>query len=115
LSQLTDDPAAPSDGPPRAILGSYFTLRSGEGAGERRSGAEARVTLVDARRDDVVAVPVAAIVDDEGSTAVRVVPVETGLVADGWVDHRGPRRRRAHPPALLKLNLTFEIASLSHV
>jgi hypothetical protein len=40
-------------------------------------------------------VPVAAIVDDGGSPAVRVaqpdgpdlvVPVETGLVADGWVE-----------------------------
>jgi hypothetical protein len=65
------------------------------GAGERRSGAEATVTLVDARRDGVVAVPVAAIVDDGGSPAVRVaqadgpdrvIPVETGLVADGWVE-----------------------------
>jgi multidrug efflux pump subunit AcrA (membrane-fusion protein) len=40
-------------------------------------------------------VPVAAIVDDGGSPAVRVaqadgpdrvIPVETGLVADGWVE-----------------------------
>jgi hypothetical protein len=66
-----------------------------EGAGQRRSGAEATVTLVDARRDGVLAVPVAAIVDDGGSPAVRVaradgpdevVPVETGLVADGWIE-----------------------------
>ena len=65
------------------------------GAGERRSGAEATVTLVDARRDGVVAVPVAAIIDDEGSPAGRVVQpdgpdrtsrVETGLVADGWIE-----------------------------
>jgi Putative peptidoglycan binding domain len=65
------------------------------GAGERRSGAEATVTLDDARRDGVVAVPVAAIVDDGGSPAVRVaqadgpdrvIAVETGLVADGWVE-----------------------------
>jgi hypothetical protein len=65
------------------------------GAGERASGAEATVTLVDARRDSVVAVPVSAIVDDHGSPAVRVarddapdqlVPVETGLVAEGWVE-----------------------------
>jgi hypothetical protein len=65
------------------------------GAGAWRSGAEATVTLVDARRDDAVAVPVAAIVDDGGSPAVRVahadspdriIPVETGLVADGWVE-----------------------------
>jgi multidrug efflux system membrane fusion protein len=65
------------------------------GAGHRRSGAEASVTLVDARRDGVLAVPVAAIVDDGGSPAVRVaradgadqvVPVETGLVADGWIE-----------------------------
>jgi multidrug efflux pump subunit AcrA (membrane-fusion protein) len=65
------------------------------GAGARRSGAEATVTLVDARRDDAVAVPVAAIVDDGGSPAVRVaqadgpdriIAVETGLVADGWVE-----------------------------
>jgi Putative peptidoglycan binding domain len=65
------------------------------GAGERRSGAAADVTLVDARRDGVIAVPVAAIVDDGGSPGVRVAqpdgpdrifPVETGLVADGWVE-----------------------------
>jgi hypothetical protein len=65
------------------------------GAGERRSGAEATVTLVDARRDGVVAVPVAAIIDDGGSPAVRVAQpdgpdrttrVETGLVADGWIE-----------------------------
>ena len=65
------------------------------GAGARRSGAEATITLVNARRDGVVAVPVAAIVDDGGSPSVRVpqadgpdhvVPVETGLVADGWVE-----------------------------
>jgi hypothetical protein len=65
------------------------------GAGERRSGAEATVSLVDARRDGVLAVPVAAIVDDDGSPAVRVaqpdgpdriVPVQTGLVADGWIE-----------------------------
>jgi hypothetical protein len=65
------------------------------GAGQRRSGAEATVTLVDARRDGVIAVPVAAIVDDQGSPAVRVaqadgpdqiVAVETGLVADGWIE-----------------------------
>jgi membrane fusion protein, multidrug efflux system len=69
---------------------------SGSGdSGERRSGAEATVTLVDARRDRVVAVPVAAIVDDGGSPAVRVARpdgpdrtsrVETGLVADGWIE-----------------------------
>lgn len=65
------------------------------GGGDRRSGAEATVTLVDARREGVIAVPVAAIVDDEGSPAVRVaqddgpdqiVPVDTGLVADGWIE-----------------------------
>jgi peptidoglycan hydrolase-like protein with peptidoglycan-binding domain len=65
------------------------------GAGQRRSGAEATVTLVDARRDGVLAVPVAAIVDDGGSPAVRVasadgpdhiVPVQIGLVADGWIE-----------------------------
>jgi multidrug efflux system membrane fusion protein len=65
------------------------------GAGQRRSGAEATVSLVDARRDGVLAVPVAAIVDDGGSPAVRVarpdgpdwvVPVQTGLVADGWIE-----------------------------
>jgi membrane fusion protein, multidrug efflux system len=68
------------------------------GAGERRSGAEATVTLVDARRDGVLAVPVAAVVDDGGSPAVRVaqadgpdivVPVQTGLVADGWIEITG--------------------------
>jgi Putative peptidoglycan binding domain len=65
------------------------------GAGQRRSGAEATVSLVDARRDGVVAVPVSAIVDDGGSPAVRVaqpdgpdniVPVQIGLVADGWIE-----------------------------
>jgi membrane fusion protein, multidrug efflux system len=65
------------------------------GVGDRRSGAEATVTLVDARRHGVIAVPVAAIVDDGGSPAVRVaqadgpdqiVPVDTGLVADAWIE-----------------------------
>jgi membrane fusion protein, multidrug efflux system len=65
------------------------------GGGERRSGAEATVTLVDARRNGVLAVPVSAIIDDGGSPAVRVarpdgldevVRVETGLVADGWIE-----------------------------
>jgi hypothetical protein len=65
------------------------------GAAERRRGATADVTLVDATRDGVTAVPVAAIVGDGDATAVRVaqddgsdelVPVETGLVADGWVE-----------------------------
>jgi hypothetical protein len=65
------------------------------GSGDRRSGAEATVTLVDARREGVIAVPVAAIVDNGGSPAVRVAqadgpdivaPVETGLVADGWIE-----------------------------
>jgi hypothetical protein len=65
------------------------------GSGDRRSGAEATVTLVDARREGVIAVPVAAIVDDGGSPAARVAqadgpdivaPVETGLVADGWIE-----------------------------
>jgi hypothetical protein len=64
-------------------------------ADQRRSGAEATVSLVDARRDGVLAVPVAAIVDDAGSPAVRVaqpdgpdriVPVQIGLVADGWIE-----------------------------
>jgi peptidoglycan hydrolase-like protein with peptidoglycan-binding domain len=64
-------------------------------AGPHRTGAEATVTLVDASRDHVLAVPVSAIVDDAGSPAVRVahdgapdeiVPVETGLVADGWIE-----------------------------
>jgi membrane fusion protein, multidrug efflux system len=68
------------------------------GAGRRRSGAEATVSLVDARRDGVLAVPVAAIVDDDGSPAVRVaqadgadhtVAVQTGLVADGWIEITG--------------------------
>jgi membrane fusion protein, multidrug efflux system len=68
------------------------------GAGGRRSGAEATVSLVDARRDGVLAVPVAAIVDDDGSPAVRVaqadgadhtVAVQTGLVADGWIEITG--------------------------
>jgi peptidoglycan hydrolase-like protein with peptidoglycan-binding domain len=46
------------------------------GAGGRRSGAEATVSLVDARRDGVLAVPVAAIVDDDGSPAVRVAQAD---------------------------------------
>ena len=74
-------------------IGTVDTVDSG--AGERRGGAEATVSLVDAHRDGVVAVPVASIVDDRGSPAVRVVqpdgrdrtvPVETGLVADGWIE-----------------------------
>ena len=65
------------------------------GAGGRRSGAAATVTLVDASRQHVIAVPVAAIVEDGDSPAVRVahdgtadelVPVETGLVANGWIE-----------------------------
>ncbi|MDD9372221.1 MAG: hypothetical protein PV358_19015, partial [Acidimicrobiales bacterium] len=64
-------------------------------AGGRRSGAKATFTLVDARRDGVLAVPVAALVDDDGAPAVRIVrdggpdelvPVATGLVAGGWVE-----------------------------
>jgi peptidoglycan hydrolase-like protein with peptidoglycan-binding domain len=66
------------------------------GADQRRSGAAATVTLVDARRDGVLAVPVAAIIVDDGGTPAvrvvsadgpdRVVPVQTGLVADGWIE-----------------------------
>jgi peptidoglycan hydrolase-like protein with peptidoglycan-binding domain len=72
-----------------------LTVALGTDVGDRRSGAAATATLVGARRDDVVAVPVAALVDDEGEPAVRVVqpdgadaivPVATGLVADGWVE-----------------------------
>jgi hypothetical protein len=66
----------------------------GAAAGGRRSGAEATISLVDARRDGALAVPVAAIVDDDGAAAVRlardtgddVVRVDTGLVAGGWVE-----------------------------
>jgi hypothetical protein len=67
----------------------------GTGTGERRSGTGATVILVDARRDRAIALPVAAVIDDEGSPAVRVaqadgsdhvVPVEIGLVAHGWVE-----------------------------
>ncbi len=70
-------------------------VKSDSGSGDRRSGAEATVTLVDAQRNGVIAVPVAAIIDDRGSPAVRVaqddgpdqiVPVDTGLVADGWIE-----------------------------
>jgi hypothetical protein len=72
-----------------------LTVAVGTGTGERRSGAGATVTLVDARRDGAFALPVAAVIDDGGSPAVRVaqadgpdhvVPVETGLVANGWVE-----------------------------
>lgn len=72
-----------------------LTVAFSPATGERRSGAGATVTLVDARRDGAVAVPVAAVVDDAGSPAVRVaqpdgpdhlVAVETGLVANGWVE-----------------------------
>lgn len=89
------------------VLGTGTTVTSGQveltvalaasdaGAGERRSGAAASVTLVDAHRGDVIAVPVTAIVDDNGQPAVRVaqptapdevVQVETGLVANGWIE-----------------------------
>ena len=71
-------------------------VATGEGgAGDRRSGSAAAIRLVDAERQGVIAVPVAAVVDGDGSPAVRVaqadsadrlVPVETGLVADGWVE-----------------------------
>jgi hypothetical protein len=71
-------------------------VATGEGgAGDRRSGAAAAIRLVDAERRGVIAVPVAAVVDGDGSPAVRVaqptgadrlVPIETGLVADGWVE-----------------------------
>jgi peptidoglycan hydrolase-like protein with peptidoglycan-binding domain len=81
--------------------------------GDRRTGSEATVTLEEARRDGAVAVPVAALVEHDGGPAVRVaepgggdqggepddrdhgdegngadelVPVETGLVAGGWVE-----------------------------
>jgi peptidoglycan hydrolase-like protein with peptidoglycan-binding domain len=65
------------------------------GAGDRRSGSAATIRLVDAERRGVIAVPVAAVVDGDGSPAVRVaqadeadrlVRIETGLVADGWVE-----------------------------
>jgi Putative peptidoglycan binding domain len=71
------------------------TVAIGTGTGERRSGAGATVTLVDAHRDGALALPVAAVIDDGASPAVRVaqadgpdhvVPVETGLVAHGWVE-----------------------------
>lgn len=89
------------------VLGTGTTVTSGQveltvalapsdaGAGERRSGATASVTLVDADRADVIAVPVTAIVDANGQPAVRVaqptapdevVQVETGLVANGWIE-----------------------------
>jgi hypothetical protein len=79
----------------REVTEGQVELTVAVGAGERRSGAEATVTLVDARRKGVIAAPVAAVVDDAGSPAVRVaqadgpdrlVPVESGLVADGWVE-----------------------------
>ena len=62
---------------------------------DRPSGAEATVTATDVRHDGVVAVPVAAIVaGTKGGRAVRVpaggedrmVAVQTGLVADGWIE-----------------------------
>jgi Putative peptidoglycan binding domain len=72
-----------------------LTVAVATGTGQRRSGAGATVTLVDARRDGAIALPVAAVIDDGGSPAVRVaqadgpdhvVPVETGLVAHGWIE-----------------------------
>ena len=73
-----------------------IAVAAGEtGAGDRRQGAAAEVRLVDATRDGVIAVPVSAIVGDGDSPAVRVardggddllVPVETGLVDDGWIE-----------------------------
>jgi hypothetical protein len=62
---------------------------------DRPSGAEATVTATDVRHDGVIAVPVAAIVaGTNGGRAVRVpaggedrmVAVQTGLVADGWIE-----------------------------
>jgi hypothetical protein len=62
---------------------------------DRPSGAEVTVTVTHVRHDGVVAVPVAAIVaGTNGGRAVRVpaggedrmVAVQTGLVADGWIE-----------------------------
>lgn len=66
-----------------------------EGPRSRPPASSAGVTLVDATRDGVIAVPVAAIVQDGDATAVRVAhddgpdeltSVETGLVVDGWIE-----------------------------
>lgn len=61
----------------------------------RPSGAEVTITAVSARRDHVVAVPVAAIVSGTaggravrvpGTTTDRLVTVTTGVVAGGWIE-----------------------------
>ena len=71
------------------------TVGAGAAAGERASGAVASVTLAGARRDDAIAVPVSAVVDGDAAPAVRlvvpggpdrIVGIETGLVAGGWVE-----------------------------
>lgn len=66
----------------------------------RPSGAQVTITSVDARRDGVVAVPVAAVVEGpSGDAAVRrastvagaadrLVTVTTGIVAGGWIEIR---------------------------
>lgn len=71
----------------------------GEADYTRPSGAQVMVTSVDARRDGVVAVPVAAVVEGlDGEPAVertmvagsadRLVTVTMGIVAGGWVEIR---------------------------
>lgn len=65
--------------------------------GDRPTGSTATIVVADVRRDDVVAVPVAAIVASlGGGDAVRVpaadgagdriVSVKLGIVADGWAE-----------------------------
>jgi hypothetical protein len=51
------------------------------GGGDRRSGAEATVTLVDARCDGVIAVPVAAIVGFGEEAPARFVHSLEGIAA----------------------------------
>lgn len=71
----------------------------GDADNTRPSGAQVSVTVVDARRDGVVAVPVAAVVEGPGGkAAVRrvvaggatdlLVTVTTGIVAGGWIEIR---------------------------
>ena len=66
------------------------------GARGRTAGTAATVAVsAEVRREQAVVVPVAAVLPNDGAPAVRlargnggdrVVPVETGLVVDGWVE-----------------------------
>ena len=73
-----------------------LVIALGEADRERPSGSEADITIVDAERRGVLAVPVTAVVAaPDGSRAVRIPavkgadrlqPIETGIVAGGWIE-----------------------------